>query len=170
MLAGGRVGRAHAGGTGPRAGGGRGGGASGELPRTTFQGMPPLHGGLFTDTPGAGELFPQPTVQVGAGPPTRLDDVLPDGVVVLTTTSPAPGPDLGAAVIEVAPAGATPSDSRVRSGSVLPDWFAHHDARFAVVRPDRYVHATADTVEATAALTRRIAAHTASGDRGVGQV
>ena len=36
--------------------------AAGQLPETTFQGMPPLRGGLFTRR-GAGALFPQPTVQ-----------------------------------------------------------------------------------------------------------
>src|SRR5882757_4005422 len=128
---------------------------TGALPKTTFQGMPPLHGGLFTSTPGAGELFPQPMVTVGAGPWVRLDDLLPSATVVLTTVSGAV--DLGAPVVEVAPAQAPPSDPRVQSGSVLPDWFTARNARFAVVRPDRYVHGTASTADAAAALVREIA-------------
>jgi len=128
--------------------------ATGALPRTTFQGMPPLHGGLFSSTPGAGELFPQPMVTVGAGPWVRLDDVLPLAPVVLSTASSAA--DLGVPLVEIAPAQASPSDPRVQSGSVLPDWFIAHNARFAVVRPDRYVHGTADTADAAAALLREI--------------
>ena len=119
--------------------------------------MPPLHGGLFTDTPGAGELFPQPTVRIGDGPPVRLDDVLPDGPVVLTVMPVAPGTDLGVPLLEVAPAAAHPSDPRIRSGPVLPDWFARHDAGFAVVRPDRYVHGTAATPDRVAALVEQVA-------------
>jgi 3-(3-hydroxy-phenyl)propionate hydroxylase len=130
--------------------------AAGTLPRTTFQGMPPLRGGLFSDTHGAGELFPQPMVTVGAGPRVRLDDLLPSGTVVLTTASDAA--DLGAPVVEVAPPLAPESDARVRSGSVLPDWFAARDATYAVVRPDRYVHGTAATADAAAALVRAISA------------
>jgi 3-(3-hydroxy-phenyl)propionate hydroxylase len=129
--------------------------ATGALPRTTFQGMPPLHGGLFSDTPGAGELFPQPTVTVGAGPQVRLDDVLPSATVVLTTATDAA--DLGAPVIEVAPPLAAASDPRVRSGAVLPDWFTARNATYAVVRPDRYVHGTAGTAAAAAELVREIA-------------
>lgn len=130
--------------------------ASGALPRTTFQGMPPLHGGLFTTTPGAGELLPQPMVRVGDRPPVRLDDLLPDGAVVLAVGPVDPGTDLGLPVLDVAPATASPADPRVRSGEVLPDWFARHGARYAVVRPDRYVHATAATVEAIAGFARRL--------------
>lgn len=126
--------------------------ASGALPRTTFQGMPPLHGGLFSSTPGAGELFPQPMVQLGDRPAVRLDDVLPDGPVVLTTTPVAPGTDWGLTVLDVAPATAAPTDPGLRSGTLLPDWFARHDARFAVLRPDRYVHGTAATADDVAAL------------------
>ena len=139
--------------------------ANGSLPRTTFQGMPPLHGGLFTDTPGAGELFPQPTVQLGDRPPARLDDVLPDGTVVLTVASVAPGADLGATLLEVAPAEASPSAPAIRSGSVLPDWFARHDARFAVLRPDRYVHGTARTADHAAALAQQVATAGTAVDR-----
>ena len=47
----------------------------GQLPGTTFQGMPPLHGGLFT-RPGAGALFPQPTVQTRDGQTGLMDDVV----------------------------------------------------------------------------------------------
>jgi 3-(3-hydroxy-phenyl)propionate hydroxylase len=129
--------------------------ATGALPRTTFQGMPPLHGGLFSDTPGAGELFPQPMVTVGTGPQVRLDDVLPSATVVLTTATDAA--DLRAPVIEVAPPLAAASDPRVRSGAVLPDWFTARNATYAVVRPDRYVHGTAGTAAAAAALVREIA-------------
>jgi 3-(3-hydroxy-phenyl)propionate hydroxylase len=128
--------------------------SAGALPRTTFQGMPPLRGGLFSDTPGAGELFPQPMVTVGTGPWVRLDDVLPSTTVVLTTAADAV--EEGAPVIEIAPPLAPASDARVQSGAVLPDWFTARNATYAVVRPDRYVHGTASTADATAALVREI--------------
>jgi hypothetical protein len=40
---------------------------------------------------------------------------------------------------------------------VLPDWFTARNATYAVVRPDRYVHGTAGTAAAAAALVREIA-------------
>ncbi len=138
--------------------------ASDLLPRTTFQGMPPLRGGLFTTTRGAGELLPQPTVRVGAGAPVRLDEILPAGTVVLATAAVAPTVDLGAPLVEIGPAQASTSDPRVRSGWLLPDWFAGHDARFAVVRPDRYVHGTADTAQEAAALVRTLIPSATAGD------
>jgi 3-(3-hydroxy-phenyl)propionate hydroxylase len=116
--------------------------------------MPPLRGGLFSDTPGAGELFPQPMVTVGTGPWVRLDDVLPSVTVVLTTATDAVG--LGAPVVEVAPPLALGSDAQVQSGAALPDWFTARNATYAVVRPDRYVHGTASTADAAAALAREI--------------
>jgi 3-(3-hydroxy-phenyl)propionate hydroxylase len=127
---------------------------TGELPRTTFQGMPPLTGGLFTATPGAGELFPQPPVFDSQGRQGMFDDVLPPRVVVVAC---------GAAVSEIravcdllgvplVAVGDPGTGHPFLRGGMVRDWFDQHGARFAVVRPDRYVHGTTDSAEAAEAM------------------
>jgi len=140
---------------------------SGDLPRTTFQGMPPLTGGLFEATPGAGELFPQPYVLDGHGRLRMFDDALPPRVVVVA---------LGAAVPEIRattdrlwvpivavddPAidpAIDPPNSPTRTlrtqDEAVGDWFDQHGARFAVLRPDRYVHGTTGSADEAMAMIR----------------
>jgi 3-(3-hydroxy-phenyl)propionate hydroxylase len=129
---------------------------SGELPRTTFQGMPPLTGGLFADTPGAGELFPQPAVFDREERLGMFDDVLPPRVVVVARGDAvseirAVADRSGVPLVAVDDPG---TGHLVIRDELVGDWFTRHGARFAVVRPDRYVHGTTDSAEAATAMIR----------------
>jgi 3-(3-hydroxy-phenyl)propionate hydroxylase len=125
----------------------------GTLPRTTFQGMPPLSGGLFTATPGAGELFPQPQVQVGRDHAGRFDDAIaPDIAVVARPRAVELLRDAtaAAAVTLVAladPAGSSGDEPVIHSAAVS-SWLRAHGGEAAVIRPDRYVYGTTDRVDA----------------------
>ncbi|HEX3781226.1 MAG TPA: bifunctional 3-(3-hydroxy-phenyl)propionate/3-hydroxycinnamic acid hydroxylase [Pseudonocardiaceae bacterium] len=128
---------------------------SGDLPKTTFQGMPPLTGGLFDATPGTGELFLQPLVFDDRGWSNLFDDAIPAEVVVVA---------LGAAVAEIRAtvqelgipivAVDDPTGDPLIRDETVREWFDRHGARFAVVRPDRYVLGTAGSVDKAAALIR----------------
>jgi 3-(3-hydroxy-phenyl)propionate hydroxylase len=131
---------------------------SGDLPRTTFQGMPPLTGGLFAGTPGAGELFPQPSVSDGQGRRGRFDDVVGPRVVVVAGGAAAPqiqGVAEGAGIPLVA-VGDPGTGHLFTQDELVRDWLARHHARFAVVRPDRYVHGTTDSAETAAAMIKAV--------------
>jgi 3-(3-hydroxy-phenyl)propionate hydroxylase len=118
---------------------------SGELPRTTFQGMPPLSGGLFTATDGAGELFVQPRLSGADGRQTWFDDLVGFDVAVVAL------PDVAAALrADHVPV--------VEMPDAAAEWFTAHRARAAVLRPDRYVYATAPDAEETQRLLRALRA------------
>lgn len=127
---------------------------SGEQPRTTFQGMPPLAGGLFSVTPGAGELFPQPSL-VGQGGRRRMfDDATAPEVVVVARSEAVPeikpcADQLGTTIVAV---GDPIAGALFTRDAAMGDWFDQHGARFAVVRPDRHVHGTTASADAAMAM------------------
>jgi 3-(3-hydroxy-phenyl)propionate hydroxylase len=112
----------------------------GTLPRTTFQGMPPLHDGLFTNTPGAGELFPQPRMRLDSGTVVLLDDTMAPTVSVAARHDHAGQLDAVAAASGI-------SLVDIDEWVDVEEWFDLHGATIAVIRPDRYVYATASNVE-----------------------
>ncbi|HWI85918.1 MAG TPA: bifunctional 3-(3-hydroxy-phenyl)propionate/3-hydroxycinnamic acid hydroxylase [Sphingomonas sp.] len=93
---------------------------------------PDLAGGAFTDTLGAGALFPQP---ISGG--TRLDEFLPNEPVLLGTRLPNAGGsgvrplDLGAP--DLAP-----------FAPEIAEWLRQRGAAAVLVRPDRHVFGTGD--------------------------
>lgn len=130
---------------------------AGTSPRTTFQGMPPLSGGLIGDTPGAGELFPQPALHLPDGTQVLFDDGTPIDVVVVAVVGDCDelerlAAQLQTAVVGVLPAGAAPSTHPVTSSPHATHWFTQHAVRFAVLRPDRYVFGTATSCAETKIL------------------
>jgi 3-(3-hydroxy-phenyl)propionate hydroxylase len=127
--------------------------ATGNLPRTTFQGMPPLVGGLLDTTPGAGELFFQPLVHDRSGPPIPFDEALSPQVVVVALEAEAAEIravtdklDIPLVAVQNSADGPHIRDAAVR------DWFNDHGVRFAIVRPDRYVLGTAENADDATAL------------------
>jgi 3-(3-hydroxy-phenyl)propionate hydroxylase len=110
----------------------------GTLPRTTFQGMPPLREGLFTTTPGAGELFPQPQLRLDSEMVVLFDDTVAPSVTVAARHD-------HAEQLAAAATGISLVDLDDWVG--VQEWFDLHGATIAVVRPDRYVYGTATTVE-----------------------
>jgi 3-(3-hydroxy-phenyl)propionate hydroxylase len=124
---------------------------SGDLPRTTFQGMPPLTGGLFATTPGAGELFPQPQVPDHDGRSQMFDDAVEPQVVVVALGAAIP--EIQAAADHLGVAVAVVGDPGIRDVAV-DEWFDQHGARFAILRPDRYVHGTTASAAEAVAMIR----------------
>jgi 3-(3-hydroxy-phenyl)propionate hydroxylase len=110
---------------------------TGTLPRTTFQGMPPLTEGLFTDSAGAGELFPQPHIGIESQPAVLFDDVIASDVTVVARPEMARRLGTATAVTVVNTADCTD----------VEEWFELHGCEVAVLRPDRYVYATSSTFE-----------------------
>jgi 3-(3-hydroxy-phenyl)propionate hydroxylase len=130
---------------------------AGQLPATTFQGMPPLQGGLFTRR-GAGELFPQPEVTTSDGRRTLMDDVV-GTTPVLVATPPAAeslsglARSLGAAVVTL---DGDRAAHRVTAPTTMEDWLAERGGGIAILRPDRYIHAIADDLDEAAAALREV--------------
>jgi 3-(3-hydroxy-phenyl)propionate hydroxylase len=128
--------------------------AAGKLPGTTFQGMPPLHGGLFTRR-GSGALFPQPMVRTRDGQVGLMDDLV--GAVPFVVAGPGPiaalsglAQAIGARLVTVTDEQA---DHLITAPAELAGWIDAQGGDVAVVRPDRYVHAIAnDPDEAAGAL------------------
>ncbi|MDI1464755.1 bifunctional 3-(3-hydroxy-phenyl)propionate/3-hydroxycinnamic acid hydroxylase [Catellatospora sp. KI3] len=119
-----------------------------------FKPLPRHRAGWHRGGGPAGTMFPQPLVAVaGAAAPVPLDEVLGDGFAVL---GPEAGPqaaagwrDLPVRFVRVCPPGVAPA---VTDGSHLEvadtdgrltEWFRRHRAGAAVLRPDRFVYATA---------------------------
>ena len=134
--------------------------AGGEVPvtlRSTF--LPPLRDGVIAvDTPGAGEILPQPFL-VRDGEQPRLDDVLGTGFRVVATpaidaadiarlrTAVEP---LGGRVVRLHPPGtalAASSGDLVERDGVLTGWLEGLGRAVVIARPDHYVYATAASVE-----------------------
>jgi 3-(3-hydroxy-phenyl)propionate hydroxylase len=136
---------------------------TGDLPRTTFQGMPPLTGALFASSRGSGELFLQPSVLDGDGRVELFDDALPPSVVVVARSVAVPAiravaDELGIPVValgdpEVDPPNHPPG-TLLTTDAAVGEWFDLHGARTAVLRPDRYVYGTSASASAAAAMMR----------------
>jgi len=125
--------------------------ATGDLPRTTFQGMPPLQGGLFD---GAGELFPQPMVRTATGHECLLDDAIGSDLAVVAI----PGalehrPDLTVPVVR-----AGGEAGLVTVSGEIDKWLDERDATIAILRPDRYVHALTRDDQQAARSVRELCA------------
>ncbi len=135
--------------------------AAGRLPRTTFQGMPPLHGGLFTRR-GAGELFPQPEVRTSHGRTALMDDVVGDRPALVA--GPTATRELAELAMRVGAATVTLDGNG--SGDCVPapvavqHWIAQRGGTMAVLRPDRYVHAIADDLAEAGDALREVCALT----------
>ena len=136
---------------------------TGELPRTTFQGLPPLEDGLFSGTTAAGELFPQPTVRSGHGHVALFDDLVPPDVAVVTTNDAAPAISPAAAELDVPVVAVGEMPAKFGSGLIatsdhLVKWFEERGGRFAVLRPDRYVFGVASEAGEAEAMLRELCA------------
>ncbi|MBQ0959835.1 bifunctional 3-(3-hydroxy-phenyl)propionate/3-hydroxycinnamic acid hydroxylase [Ideonella sp. 4Y11] len=136
----------------------------GTVPTTVRQSMlPDLSAGLIAaGSPGAGSLFPQPRVRsVPDGDTGWLDDVGGGGVRVLAgddaltpadvrafeeALSPLQGRLLRLIDPAVDSAPAEPGLLIAEEQSLLVDWLRGLGARFAIVRPDHQVYATAASV------------------------
>ena len=132
---------------------------AGKLPGTTFQGMPPLSGGLFTHR-GAGVLFPQPTVQTRAGQTGLMDDVVGAAPCVVATRGPSRGladlaATLGAQLVTVTD---KPVAQCITAPAALADWMQAQGGDIAVIRPDRYVHAITTAVDEAADSLKELCA------------
>jgi 3-(3-hydroxy-phenyl)propionate hydroxylase len=140
------------------------------MPRYTDGLVVPGEGGR--DSP-VGRMFIQPLVEDAAGQAARLDDTLGSWFAVIGfRADPAEHladvqrdylTRLGASLVKV-------TDSRAGRGQHLGahqgtqviedleghlrDWFTRHKARFAVIRPDRYVAALADETSLGAAVNQ----------------
>jgi 3-(3-hydroxy-phenyl)propionate hydroxylase len=91
--------------------------------------MPDLVGGLLSDTPGAGSLFPQP-----AAHDERLDDVLGQGPWLIGHVD---GLDAGdAALVSLDDPAVAPFAAALRG------WLEKHNTPAVLVRPDRIVFGT----------------------------
>jgi 3-(3-hydroxy-phenyl)propionate hydroxylase len=136
---------------------------TGELPPTTFQGLPPLENGLFSDTTAAGELFPQPTIRSGEGHVALFDDLVPPDVAVVATNDAAGAISPAAAerdvpVIAVGDMPARYGGGLIATSDHLAKWFEERGCRFAVLRPDRYVFGVASEASEAEAMLRHLCA------------
>lgn len=120
------------------------------------QAIPDLNTGLIDDTtPGAGSLFPQPWVMGPDRQLTRLDELLGNGFAVVGVGSASPHDlseiegrlsRLESRVLLVALDGGGES-ILVEQGTLLTDRAAKLGVKWFIVRPDRYIYATAKTME-----------------------
>jgi 3-(3-hydroxy-phenyl)propionate hydroxylase len=136
---------------------------AGELPRTTFQGLPPLEDGLFSGMTAAGELFPQPAVRSGNGHVALFDDLVPPDVAVVATNDAAAaiGPAAAELDVPVVTAGEMPAkhgSGLTTASGHLVKWFGERGGRFAILRPDRYVFGVASEVGDAEAMLRELCA------------
>lgn len=126
----------------------------GEIKTTFRQNMIPnlLHGLLAEDRPGAGSLFPQPTVlHSGTGRLALLDDLTGSRVRVVAATAlkPQEAADfdsrlakLDGCLVSLSP-GETAGICVRDTMGCLDSWMNEIGCAFAIVRPDHYVYATA---------------------------
>jgi 3-(3-hydroxy-phenyl)propionate hydroxylase len=94
---------------------------------------PPLHGGLLTDTPASGSLFPQPVAADGR----RLDDLLGIGPVLVSDASGSEDTDT-VDVRRLAIDDLRPFAADIRA------WLNRSNGTAVLVRPDRHVFGTGD--------------------------
>ena len=130
------------------------GGVVKSVPRQNVQ--PALQVGLLSARPhpARGTIFPQPWVRQG-GAPARLDAVTGCGWRVVFAPAamhwPCPTPAWMKRV--VLDAGLPEQDG------VVTEWWAHWDARAAIVRPDHYVYAAVDSAQALVAELAALLKH-----------
>lgn len=131
--------------------------------RTEF--LPPLTDGLIArDTPGAGQVLPQPFVHQGEDT-VRLDDLVSPGFRVVVAAAAeveldrlraAVAPLRGRVIRVGGPAPAEDheeeSDSFIECDGVLTKWLEALGSTIAIARPDHYVYATASSTAAAVAL------------------
>lgn len=126
----------------------------GEIKTTIRQSMIPNlhHGFLVEDSPGAGSLFPQPSIQhERTGRSALLDDVTGSRVRVVAARALTPKQvaefdsllaHLDGCLVSLSNEGS--GDICVRDASgVIDSWMKEFGCEFALVRPDHYVYATA---------------------------
>jgi 3-(3-hydroxy-phenyl)propionate hydroxylase len=89
--------------------------------------FPDLHGGLFTELPGSGALFPQ---AVSGG--ERLDDALGQGAWLIGRDLPVSAPD-GVSLIPLGSPALAPFSDKIHA------WLDNHRVSAVLVRPDRHV-------------------------------
>jgi 3-(3-hydroxy-phenyl)propionate hydroxylase len=139
----------------------------GDPPRVRYRQnlIPALHGGfLDPDSPAAGQILPQPRIDV-EGTLVRLDDATRHGFVLVAQPSAAAAiaadRDATAALTGMKTAivsvGGTDEDVLRDTTGVLASWLEERDAVAALVRPDHYVYGTAS--DAAAALRMCTRAH-----------
>lgn len=126
----------------------------GEIKTTFRQNMIPtlLHGLLVEGSPGAGSLFPQPTVRHAAtGRCVLLDDLTGSRVRVVAASALSPREatefdsrlaNLDGCLVSLSPARAAGIAVRDTLGC-LDSWMKDLGCVFVIVRPDHYVYATA---------------------------
>jgi 3-(3-hydroxy-phenyl)propionate hydroxylase len=133
--------------------------ASGDLPRTTFQGMPPLTGTLFNASD-RGELFPQPVVRSAAGDAQLMDDAIgADIAVVALETAGLDSRNLAdGRAVPIVIVGQDADAPFTTVSRQLAAWFHERHARVAVLRPDRYVYALLDDVDKTDTVVSELCA------------
>jgi 3-(3-hydroxy-phenyl)propionate hydroxylase len=103
--------------------------------------FPPLSGGLFTDLPGAGALFPQAISAAG-----RLDDQLGPGPWLIGAGAPTSG--LGDVKVF------TLDDPRIAPFSPgIKAWLDAHGVEAVLVRPDRHVFGSGEARDLLSAWT-----------------
>jgi 3-(3-hydroxy-phenyl)propionate hydroxylase len=118
--------------------------------------LPPLRAGLVASEPfrhgAAGEPFPQPVVDDGAGP-RHLDDVLGPGPALVTTaaagTAAGTAASRGVRHVQLGAPGDAPWTDR---DGTARHFLSDVGASAAVVRPDRYTFGVCDVVDAPALL------------------
>ncbi|MBV1788703.1 bifunctional 3-(3-hydroxy-phenyl)propionate/3-hydroxycinnamic acid hydroxylase [Marinobacterium sp. D7] len=117
--------------------------------------LPPLSTGLITHTPGAGTLFPQPWM-LRDGQRIRLDDLAGNGWrLVMASGFEAPLlSDLAGVLNLTGIVLGTPDYEE--ADQVVAQWFAQHNARAALVRPDNYVYGSAQDVDDLGRLQREL--------------
>jgi len=93
-------------------------------------------GCLLPDAAGAGEIFPQPWAETGAGV-VRLDDVLGDGAWLISDDE-ARRVDGAVRHFRLSSPALQPFAAELKA------WLAEHGARAVLVRPDRYVFGAGD--------------------------
>ncbi|MFC9688293.1 bifunctional 3-(3-hydroxy-phenyl)propionate/3-hydroxycinnamic acid hydroxylase [Kribbella sp. NPDC056951] len=95
----------------------------------------------------AGWMIPQPWVTVADGTDVRLDDALGDDWVMLHAAAASNQPAWsGIRALTVKPAGRRPTEGiLVDRDGILLTWMRRHGAATVVLRPDRYVYASAET-------------------------
>ncbi len=127
--------------------------------------MPALESGVFAGGAPAGEMFPQP-IALRDGKPVRLDDLLGEGFSIVAGENATTlfTPEALAAWSPLSPSIVQVTETTIpRNWPTVSDpdgrlslWLACHHC--AIVRPDRYVYATASSADELIALAQTLRA------------